>query len=161
MSVVEVSTFNRISHLFSNWVSKEKVLKITQAKTKNSLLFSIPKILVLKKFLRSLYTKLIHTKTGKILCVVLFFLGYVFYKYYFAYLEIICDKNHLVNFKIIRHIKPRLKKYNPTMYLFHPMLSILLGDLELNSNFIIKFSSQVNIQLFLEQTLHVLNFVIT
>ena len=100
-------------------------------------------LLALRLFLSKILRLLFKTKTGRVLCIVLFFLAYVSFRYYNAYYEIICKKDNPENIKILRHLKPRLKKYNPTFYIFHPMLSIIIGDSRLNSNFVIKFSKQV------------------
>lgn len=103
------------------------------------------KMILIRKIARTFFHRLVYTRSGNIFSVFLFFLAYAAFKYCTAYIEIICDKKHTTNLKILRHLKPRLKKYNPTLYMFHPMLTIFTGDMKLNSNFIVKFSSQVTI----------------
>lgn len=86
---------------------------------------------------------LVQTKPGKVVIVLLLFLCYVLFKYYNAYYEIICQKNIPQNLEILRHLKPTFRKYNPTFYIFHPMLSVAIGESNLHANFVIKFSKQV------------------
>ena len=85
----------------------------------------------------------IGTKSGKVALMLLFLLGYTLFRYYNASYEILCSKKNRENLKILRHLKPRLKKYNPTFYVLHPMISVILGDSVLDDNYIIKFKKEV------------------
>jgi hypothetical protein len=129
------STINKIKNLLK--LDKAKQMIKRNPKSARSFLMS------LKAFFSSILRFLFKTKSGRVLCAIFFFLGYILLRYYNAYYEIICKKTNSENIKILRHLKPRLKNYNPTYYIFHPMLSIIIGDSRLNSNFVIKFSPQV------------------
>ena len=99
---------------------------------------------MIKTFLRMIKNFLLYTKSGKVIIILLAFMGYVLFKYYNAYYEIICQKNIPMNLEILRHLKANFKDYNPTFYIFHPMLSVAIGESNLHANFVIKFSKQVN-----------------
>ena len=85
-----------------------------------------------------------NSKMKKLYFIALLLLAYTVYRYLSAFYEIICSNKNLNNLKILKHIRPRLKSYNPTFFCFHPMIQLIMGVFELKENYIIKFSKEVS-----------------
>ena len=101
-------------------------------------------IALIRYFIKKLYRFFMQTKSGKASIALILFIGLILLRYYNAYIEIICSRKNRLNLKILRHLRPSLKSYNPSFFLFHPTLTMIVGLLDLNDNFIVKFSSEVN-----------------
>lgn len=122
--------------------SYSRVLPIKKPK-RTLINFILREINKIRRTLQKCFHFLTRTASGKALSIILGLLGYALVRYYKAYYEIFCSKRNPQNLEILRHLKPRLKDYNPTFYVVHPMLNIILGDSKLNDNFIIKFKREV------------------